>query len=220
MLTLYLSCLVVGGVFVGLSAAGAVGKDLDTDADADADVDADLDADVDADVGVGHEGPEHAIAISDASQALTPHESRSRKLWLPVFSLRFWTYGAAFFGLTGTLLSTLTPAGPVFVALASAATGVGSGTASAWLVRWLRRPVGASIRTSDYAGSSGELVAPLRAGGVTRIRLRVNERERTMLAVSPEPQALDTGTRVLVLGVDPQGRALIEPERTIYDEET
>jgi hypothetical protein len=40
-----------------------------------------------------------------------------------------------------------------------------------------------------------------------------------MLAVAPEPRALPSGTRVLVLGIDEDGRALIEPEQTIYNTE-
>jgi hypothetical protein len=227
MLTLYLSCLVVGGVFVGLSALGAVGKDvevdhdagfgvdadMDVDADVDADADADADADVDHELEVGH-----ALAVVDGSHGLGPQETR-RKIWLPMLSFRFWTYGAAFFGLTGTLLSLLTPASALFVALASGATGLGVGTSSAWMVRWLRRPVGASIRLADYTGQVGELMLPLREGGVTRIRLRVQERERTMLAVGMEPLALPTGTRVVVLGIDDSGRAQVEPEDNIYPTE-
>jgi hypothetical protein len=85
-------------------------------------------------------------------------------------------------------------------------------------VRFLRRPVGASVRLSDYSGQVGELVLPLRPGGITRIRLRVHERDRTMLAVAPDPIELAAGTRVLVLGIDERGRAQIEPEDRILDE--
>jgi len=231
MITLYLSCLVVGGVFVGLSALGAVGKDIDADhdvdadiglgagigaeADVDADVDIDADADVDADADADIDA-DHSIAVVDGSHGLTPHK---RKLWLPVLSFRFWTFGAAFFGLMGTLLTTLTAASALFVALTSATTGVGVGTLSAWMVRWLRRPVGASVRLAEYSGSVGELMLPLREGGVTRIRLRVQGRERTMLAATPEPRALPSGTRVVVLGIDDDGRAQIEPEQNIYNTE-
>ncbi len=221
MLTVYLTCLVVGGVFVALSAMGAIGKDVEIDHEAPAlEGDLDLDAahalegdpDVDLDV-------EDGLSVGDASQGLVAHEPGARRLWLPVLSFRFWTWGAAFFGLTGTLLTMFTAAGALFVALLSATTGVGVGTLSAWLVRFLRRPVGASVRLSDYSGRVAELMLPLRPGGITRIRLRVHERERTMLAVAPEPIALPTGTRVLVLGIDERGRAQIEPEAHILDKE-
>ncbi len=222
MLTLYLSCLVVGGVFVGLSALGAVGKDVDADLDADADVDADLDLDLDQDLAeLGEAGDhefeaEHALSVVDASHGLGP---RKRKLWLPMLSFRFWTFGSAFFGLTGALLTNFTSVGAVMVAVMSGATGVSVGTVSAWMVRWLRGSVGESVRIADYAGSTGELELPLREGGVTKIRLQVQGRERTMLAVAAEPRALPSGTRVLVLGIDKDGRAQIEPEQTLFSTE-
>ncbi len=225
MLTLYLSCLVVGGVFVGLSTIGAIGKDVEADFDADADIDADIDAELDVDTDLAELGPgevepglgtAHSLAVADASHGLGP---RKRKIWLPMLSLRFWTFGSAFFGLTGALLSSFTSVGALMVAVMSGVTGVSVGTASAWAVRWLRRPVGESVRLSEYAGSTGELELPLREGGVTRIRLHVQGRERTMLAVASEPRELPTGARVLVLGIDEDGRAQIEPEQTLYSTE-
>jgi len=225
MLTLYLSCLVVGGVFVGLSTLGAVGKDVDADLDADADGDFDVGADLDANASVAALGPggaaegfeaAHALSVADASHGLGP---RKRNIWLPMLSFRFWTFGSAFFGLTGALLTSFTSVGALMVAVMSGATGVSVGTASAWMVRWLRRPVGESVRLCDYAGSTGELELPLKAGGVTRIRLQVQGRERTMLAVASEPRALPSGARVLVLGIDDDGRAQIAPEQTLFTTE-
>jgi hypothetical protein len=213
MLTLYLSCLVVGGVFVGLSALGAVGEDVDADADVDADLEVDHDLEALTEAGDKDFEAEHALTVADASHGL------GRKLWLPMLSFRFWTFGSAFFGLTGALLTNFTSVGALMVAVMSGATGVGVGTVSAWMVRWLRRPVGESIRLGDYVGRSGELELPLREGGVTKVRLRVQGRARTMLAVAPEPRALPSGTRVLVLGIDEDGRAQIEPEQTLFSTE-
>ncbi len=221
MLAAYLTCLVVGGVFVGLSSLGAIGKDIDADIDVDADVDADLDVDADADVDadLDHDlSPVTTIAVADASQALATHDRRPRP-WIPMLSFRFWTFGSAFFGLAGTLLSTLTAAGPLTIAALSAGTGIGVGTLSAWMVRWLRQPVGQSVRRGDYSGLVAQLEMPLRKGGTTKIRLRVAERDRVMLAVAPEPLALPAGTRVVVLGIDEQGKAQIAPEATFYRSE-
>lgn len=223
MLTLYLSCLVVGGVFVGLSTLGAFGQNVDGDVAADADIDADIDLDIDA--GLAALGPgaiepgfeaAHSLSVADASHGLGP---RKRRIWLPMLTFRFWTFGSAFFGLTGALLTSFTGVGALMVAVMSGATGLSVGTVSAWMVRWLRRPVGESVRLADYAGSTGELELPLREGGVTRIRLLVQGRERTMLAVAAEPRTLPTGTRVLVLGIDEDGRAQITPEQTLYSTE-
>lgn len=224
MITLYLSCLVVGGVFVALAALGAFGKDFGKDFGQDDALEADhafdphhaLEADQSFDHAQALESASPTVA--DAAQGVAKPPPPKRKLWLPVLSFRFWTYGSAFFGLTGTLLTTLTAATAAFVAVASALTGLGVGTLSAWIVRFLRRPVGASIRLAEYSGQVGEVLLPLRAGGITRIRLRVHERERTMLAVAPDPIELAAGTRVLVLGIDERGRAQIEPEENVLEE--
>jgi len=216
LLTLYLSSLVVGGTFVALSSLGGFGRSLDADVDADVDVDVDVDADADVDVDADHAlEAGHALALADGSHGLAPRPAK-KKLWLPVLSFRFWTFGAAFFGLTGTLLTSLTGAGPIVVAMLSAGVGVGVGTLSAGVVRWLRKPVGETVRKSDYIGQAGELTLPLRKGGVTRIRLRVKERERSMLAMAPEPLALPAGTRVVVLGIDGDGKAQIVPEDSVF----
>ena len=227
MMTLYLTCLIVGGVFVGLSSIGAVGKDVDGaidhdidiggDVDVDADVDMDAGADAHVDLDVDHSfDASHALTVADASHGLEPSKKGKRKVWLPMLSFRFWTFGSAFFGLTGTLLTSLTGTAEVIAAVLSGATGVSVGTISAWMVRWLRKPVGESMRLSEYTGQVGELMLPLREGGITRIKLQVKERHREMLARAVEPIDLAKGTRVIVLGVDKNGHAQIAPESTIF----
>jgi len=227
MLTVYLTFLVAGGVFVGLSSLGGLGQGLEAEAEVDADVDVhadvDVDADVDADADVGADtdpGPDAppALALAEGSHGLVARD-RASKRWVPLLSFRFWTFGAAFFGLAGTLLTLLTGLSVPVVAVVSAATGVAVGTLSAWMIRWLRRPVGTIVRVGEYSGQTGELMLPLREGGVTRIRLRVGGRERSMLAAAPEPLALPAGTRVVVLGIDGRGRAQITPEDTLYKSE-
>lgn len=237
MLPLYLTCMIVGGVFVGLSALGAIGKDVDADGDLDADgdfdashalegghdfdADHDFDHDVDVDHDVGHdfdadaEVPADALTVADASHGVEPRHGK-RRVWVPMMSFRFWTFGSAFFGLTGTLLTTLTGAGGVIVAGLSAVTGLGVGTASASVVRWLRKPVGATARLAEYTGTVGELTMALREGSLTRVRLQVGGRQREILARAAEPMALPAGTRVVVLGIDENGQAQIAPEQSIY----
>lgn len=229
MLTLYLTCMIVGGVFVGLSSLGAFGKDVDASHDTDLDADGhlelgpgvDVDADVDHEIVVEHDfDASHALTVADASHGgdITRRDERrhGRKLWLPITSFRFWTFGSAFFGLTGTLLTALTGAPGVVIAGLSSVMGAGAGTLSASLVRWLRKPVGEGARLRDYSGLSGVTVLALREGGLTRVRVRLQGRERDILARAAEPMALPAGTRVIVLGFDENGRAQIAPEETIY----
>lgn len=224
MLTVYLTSLVVGGVFVGLSSVGAFGHHVDGgvgghgDAGAQADADAQTDADAHADAEHALDST-HALALADGSHGLAPRPREEAKRWLPFLSFRFWTFGAAFFGLAGTLLTTLTSASVPVVATLSAGTGLAVGTLSAAMIRWLRKPVGETTRGDDYTGQVGELMLPLREGGVSRIRLNVGGRERFLLASTPEPLALPAGMRVVVLGLDQAGKAQIAPEEALYDSE-
>ncbi|MCG8425688.1 MAG: hypothetical protein MJE77_48025 [Proteobacteria bacterium] len=154
--------------------------------------------------------------MADASHGVDTARRSKRKVWLPVMSFRFWTFGSAFFGLTGTVLTVMTGTGAVVVLVLSTATGVSVGTLSAGMVRWLRKPVGEAIHLAEYTGQVAELVLPLREGGMTRIRLRARERDRELLARAADPIALPAGTRVVVLGVDENGHAQITPEENVY----
>jgi hypothetical protein len=80
MLTLYLVCLVLGGLLIALSIFGGGDADVDVSADADVDVEADVDAE-----GAGQ-------GVTAAARFL---------------SMRNLVFFMAFFGLTGTLLSLL-----------------------------------------------------------------------------------------------------------------
>jgi uncharacterized membrane protein len=181
------------------------------------DMDMDMDADLDHEFAADHDfDASHALTVTDASHGGDVAKHGKRKLWLPITSFRFWTFGSAFFGLTGTLLTALTGVPGLVVAALSTAMGTGVGTLSAALVRWLRKPVGETARLRDYNGTSGVTVLALAEGGLTRVRLRLQGREREILARAAEPKALPAGTRVIVLGIDENGHAQIAPEDTIY----
>jgi len=81
MLTLYLVCLIIGGALVAVSIFA--GGDVDVDADLSADVDIEAEADVEGAVGEG---------VAAAARFL---------------SLRNAVFFVTFFGLTGTLLTSL-----------------------------------------------------------------------------------------------------------------
>ncbi|MCB9730669.1 MAG: hypothetical protein H6744_09040 [Deltaproteobacteria bacterium] len=227
MLTLYFACLAVGGVLVALSAfAGAAdadaGGDLHHDFDAgDADAaGADVDGGFDHELGdagdhdLGHDA--YHPSAADAAHGVKDGAA-ARKLWLPFSSMRFWTFGSAAFGLTGVLLTALGTVSALVVLLAAAATGTGVGTAVAYAMHHLRRPVNAdAVERSDYPGQVGELLLPLRPGATSRIRLRIRHRELVMLARSTEALELPRGARVVVLALDEDGHALVAPEDRLY----
>lgn len=242
-LTAYLICLLVGGVFVGLSVAAGLGKDLgadkgfdkelggdDLDHEAGGDgIDKELEVDAhafdhgEADAGGDHD---HALAheapTSDVAMAGHPGERRevprkrwrypARRTWVPFTSLRFWTFGACFFGLTGVALTQLAGVGEPVAALTSLGVGLASGTATAWLVKRLRAPVGAVASARGWIGAVGELTFPLEPGGLSKVRVHSPGRPpRELLAVlAPNAAMLPRGTRVVVLDFR-EGRAVVQP---------
>lgn len=238
MLTLYFACLLVGGVLVGLSAfAGSSGPDVDThyefdghsgvgdgpdDFDGDAgfgDHDADF-GDHGTDLGghdahgLGHDA--YHPSTADAAHGLKDGALRKR-LWLPFSSMRFWTFGAAAFGLTGVLLTALGVGLAAVVLPAALVTGASVGTGVAYAMHHLRRPVNAdAVERSDYPGQVGELLLPLKPGTTSRVRLQIRHREVIVLARSAESLDLPRGARVVVLALDEDGHALVAPENQLF----
>ena len=57
-------------------------------------------------------------------------------VWIPFASVRFWIFFSAFFGLTGTLLTTLTGTSMMIVAIIAFLVGYLSGVAAVAAIRW------------------------------------------------------------------------------------
>lgn len=202
MLAAYLIALIVGGVFVGLSVLAGFGKDLEAD----------------------HGEPGHVhVGADDGSVAEAAHAGAPSKRgpWLPFTSFRFWTFGAFFFGLTGLLLQEAAGVGEPTAMLVGLGAGVVGGTASAALVRALRRPVGGVRDPSRWVGVTGELMLPLSPGGLSKIRVRAGEKDREILVTLADAHApsLPKGTRVIVLEFDTDGRARVTPESAVFTRE-
>src|SRR5262245_42840052 len=97
----YVFSLVVGGVFLGVSALlGA--------------------KDVGHDIG-GHDVGGHGVGGHHG--ASTDKDSDTEATWLPFLSLQFWMFALAFFGLTGTVLQGFGIAGPIVTFGSAAALG-------------------------------------------------------------------------------------------------
>ncbi len=216
MFAAYLVSLIVGGLFVGMSVVSGLDQDADVDvdgADFDGDLDGDfsLDGDVDVDVDIeldGDVGGDISPSVGDVGMAGQTHADKRKRPQLPFTSFRFWTFGACFFGLTGTLLTTLELTGEPTTALLAGGVGLLVGGVTSTLVRTLREPVsGDVIGRSEYRGVVGELLFPLRPGGTSKMAMQVRHRHREMLCVSDADTVLPKGTRVMVLRVDDDARA-------------
>jgi hypothetical protein len=192
MITAYALCAIIGGLFVLFAALMGAG-DHDADAHLEIDTHADLEIHADPDLEVSQ--PEVEIDTDT-----DPHlDDMAVGSWLPFLSLRFWTYGVAAFGVTGLLLTWLTPPSAGLTALLSAATGLTAGTAMSWLTHYLRRAqTDSRAAERDFLGTVGRVLTPLSADRAGKVRCRVHDELIDVIAVGARDLTLTEGTEVVV----------------------
>jgi len=180
MLSAYIVCLLAGGIVLGASMLGG----HDSDAGGDAHV-GDTGGDSGVDAHAGHDGHSH-------------HEWAGR---LPFFSLRFWTWAATFFGLTGLVL-TLTGSSATMALFWAMAAGAGTGWGASYVFSKLTKTVvGALPEASSHMGCEGRLLLPLAPGQHGKVRLRVGGTDLDLVAEGDGQQALPAGASVWVVGL-------------------
>ena len=205
MLVVYLTTLIAGGFFVGLS---LLGGDGDSDAALD---DGAMELAGEADVDLA--APSGA-SLSDASHG--GHRGRKSR-FIPFLSFRFWTFCSTFFGLTGSALTTLTGSEEPFTLAVSGAMGIACGLAVSALVHALRTPVSSGASSlSDYVGRVGPLLVPLKPGGTSKMRLRLEQKDIDMLVTTASEREIPKGAQVVILGFDEDGRARIALEQSLF----
>lgn len=202
MLTTYLICLVSGGTLVLVTVAFGGDADSDVDIDTDVDVDMDLDADLDADLDV-----ESDLGTSTGDLAT--------QVWLPFFSLRFWIFASAFFGLTGTLLtyaeqwSLIDVLGRTHIAIIAGVMGLFAGGTLAYLLRYLQsKDVSSMVAQRDFLGRSAKVVVAIAPGGTGKIALSLNDAPLEMLAESRENVRIESGETVFIRAIH-EGNAVV-----------
>jgi hypothetical protein len=190
MLTLYLVCLLLGGLLIAVSIFGGGDGDVDVDVAGEADLDVEGDVDVDADAGSG---------LAAAARFL---------------SMRNFVFFVAFFGLTGTLLSLLQDNG-----MATLVTAVGLGLAAAWAVHalmgYLRSSQSGTLPSpSALAGSQARVVVGIRAAHPGKVDVVAGDRTHQFLAQLHEGAKVDhfeVGDKVVVVRIQ-DGVALVADE--------
>ncbi len=180
-MAIYLGSMLIGGVLVLLSALGGDHGHHDLDVHADGDV--------------GH-GGDHGSGAADALLA-----------WMPLASFRFWTFFAAFFGLTGTALTMLGTATPVVVG-ASVAVGYASGLMLTRALRRLQTTTDSSLGEADLVGASAQVLLPVGAGRTGKVRLHIKGRTIDLLAETEEAE-MAAGERVLVIAAPAGGHVVV-----------
>lgn len=186
MLTIYLIALAIGGTLIAISLL--FGGDASGDADFDADADMDADADVDHDFDLG-----------------------GLDLWLPFASIRFWIFFSAFFGLAGTLFSTVADvSSTTLIAGVSVATGYACGVFASGLVKWLsNNESDSSVREQDMVGARAEVLLPVGRDRVGKVRLFLKEQLIDARAVTDDDTEYPVGTTVMIYDTKDDGEVLV-----------
>ncbi|MFB6274539.1 MAG: NfeD family protein [Halothece sp.] len=193
MLIIYIACSLIGGLFVLLSVSGGLdGFDLDADADADFDADSEVD---DVDFGT-HQGK-----TEKQPNPWLAKSSSKKKLWLPFFSFKFWTFGICFFGVTGLALTWLQPnLGDRVIALIAALMGLLIGTAMAWLLRALGGNYTNSMAsTDDLVGVIGTVEIPFDQNSRGKVQLPIKGSTVGFSAMTEQETEFQPGEQVLVV---------------------
>ncbi|WP_035985416.1 OB-fold-containig protein [Leptolyngbya sp. KIOST-1] len=186
-------CFVVGGIFVFLAAVGGLdGVDLAGDFDGDVDVAIDSDGDGtldDIDFGT-HLGETFAVLRS--------------RWWLPLLSLRFWTFALCFFGLTGLLLNRVQPdLAPWLIALVALGMGLFCGLLAALVLRSLaRQSVSSLIRPESLTGQIATVEIPFDLHSRGKVSLSLGGSIVSFFAITQEDREFRAGETVLVVGME------------------
>ena len=181
MLTVYILAAIVGGILVLASAL--MGGEHDTHFGGDAHF-----GDVDFHGVDGHDGIHSDV-------------------YLPFLSLRFWTYFAACFGVTGLLLTNFTSNATTSVAIASLLTGLIAGYLVTAIMRAVnKRESDSGVKEDNLVGQEARVLVGVSPESEGKVRLEVKGELLDMTAFTQENLALRPGDRALVVSID-NGRA-------------
>lgn len=188
-MTIYGLSFIAGGIFVLLAAIGGL-DGVDIDADFDLDVDSPVPDNID-DIDVG----------TQIDQTLTALRSR---WWLPLLSLRFWTFALCFFGLTGLLITLITPdLAPWLTALIALGMGIFCGWIAAVVLRSLsRQPISSMVKPEALIGQVGQVEIPFDQASRGKVKLVLGDSTVSYFAITQEERAFAVGDSVLVVGME------------------
>jgi membrane protein implicated in regulation of membrane protease activity len=182
---IYLAALVFG---LGIQALQFVMAGADADADVDADVDVDGDADFGGDA--DHDLAGHAGG----------HEVGG---FLPILlSVRFWTFGALAFGLSGSLLHFLQLAPASVTPIVAVAAGLVAGFFASWAFKQLARSMTTSGASEvEAVGQVGKVLVPLKGGARGKVRIQLRGQTTDYLALSDDGD-FEEGADVLITEIE------------------
>ncbi|MBN2694191.1 hypothetical protein JXR93_05975 [bacterium] len=214
MLSLYLTLLIIGGFFVGMSAIMGGGDhdvDHDVDGDLDHDMDGGLDHDVDHEVDhdVDHEADhdsDHDAGIGDLSW------------YMPILSFKFWTFFSMTTGMTGSILTFLGKKEPL-IALVSFPFGFIAGYLISYTIKKLRNnQTNSTITMADYEGQVAKVVIPFDKGERGKISMNIKGEMIEMIALSESDESFEKDQTCIILEVK-ENYCVVVPANSKYLED-
>jgi hypothetical protein len=155
-------------------------------------------------------------ADGDADHGDGEHEAHGAAdglWWLPVASLRFWTFLLAFGGIAGALLTWTASLGEPIVGVAALGVGWASGLGMVAAMRGLKKgSVGSEVELKDLSGESAEVVVALEKGQIGKVRLSAKGRVLDLIAETDDAEKLAVGATVMIVGEGEQGRVQVTKE--------
>ena len=199
----YWISLIVGGFFVLLSVFG--GGDSEADADVDFDADADLDFDGDADMDLD--------ADADADLHIAHGDLGAGPGLVDLFTIRALFLFAAFFGLTGVLLSLVNTGEPMTAILAGL-TGAIVGLGGNYIIKSIGYAhVSSTVTAVDMKGRTGTVIIPFDSNDQGKISL-ISKGQRLQLvarAFEGADETFEPGDEVVVVRVDGRVAEVVKP---------
>ncbi|MEZ4365848.1 MAG: hypothetical protein R2939_06120 [Kofleriaceae bacterium] len=131
--------------------------------------------------------------------------------WLPLTSLRFWSFFLAFAGAIGCALTvTGALASAALIAALAGGTGWLTGVGAVTAVRLAgRKDADSMTRPGELVGATGVLLLGAGPGQPGKVRLDAKGRQQDFVVTTDDPAPLATGTTVLVVGAAADGRLIV-----------
>jgi membrane protein implicated in regulation of membrane protease activity len=173
---LYLFALVVGGILLGSSIL--LGGHTD-----------------------GHAGLDHGSQPMPEGHG---DQAGAESFLASILSVRFWTFFAAFFGLTGIVFEMfgLVP-WEWLTAVIATSLGAVAGTSAVLVMKKLANDqTNSAVSSADYVGKTGRVMVGFGPGQVGKVRLELKGSTIDVLAAPVEDGTLTTKDEVIVVEMD------------------
>jgi hypothetical protein len=156
--------------------------------------------------GGGHHGGD---AHGGADQHGSDNHGASSIGWMPIASLRFWTFLLGFGGLTGTLLTYATSLSAPIVGVLAGAIGWACGVAVVAVMRKAERGVDSELSDRDMRGETANVLVTIAPGKIGKVRVQVKGRVVDLAASCEDEVTFAPGEKVMIVGEMDGGRVQV-----------